>query len=117
MLATMTDRPSDEPVEKITKPDTEWRKQLTPEQFRVARQHGTERAFTGAYWDHHDNGVYTCVCCGVPVFDSATKYDSGTGWPGFWQPVDPQTVETQADRSLFMTRTEVHCAHCAAHLG
>jgi peptide-methionine (R)-S-oxide reductase len=102
---------------KVEKTDAEWRAQLTPEQYRVARQHGTERAFTGAYWDHHDNGVYTCVCCGAPVFDSESKYDSGTGWPSFWQPADPQTVETQVDRSLFMTRTEVHCTRCAAHLG
>jgi len=102
---------------KVEKTDAEWRAQLTPEQYRVARQHGTERAFTGAYWDHHDNGVYTCVCCGAPVFESETKYDSGTGWPSFWQPADPQTVETEADHSLFMTRTEVHCARCAAHLG
>jgi len=102
---------------KVEKTDAEWRARLTPEQYRVARQHGTERAFTGAYWDHHDNGVYTCVCCGAPVFDSASKYDSGTGWPSFSQPADPQTVETQVDRSLFMTRTEVHCARCAAHLG
>ena len=109
-----TDQKTDPKVEKT---DAEWRAQLTPEQYRVARQHGTERAFTGAYWDHHDNGVYTCVCCGAPVFDSETKYDSGTGWPSFWQPADPQTVETEADHSLFMTRTEVHCARCAAHLG
>jgi peptide-methionine (R)-S-oxide reductase len=102
---------------RIEKTDAEWRAQLTPEQFRVARQHGTERAFTGAYWDHHDSGVYTCVCCGAALFESASKYDSGTGWPSFWRPADPQTVETQADRSLFMTRTEVHCARCAAHLG
>jgi len=110
---------NDEPTanQKIEKTDAEWRARLTPEQYRVARQHGTERAFTGAYWDHHDNGVYTCVCCGAPVFDSASKYDSGTGWPSFSQPADPQTVETQVDRSLFMTRTEVHCARCAAHLG
>jgi peptide-methionine (R)-S-oxide reductase len=110
---------NDEPTtnQKVEKTDAEWRARLTPEQYRVARQHGTERAFTGAYWDHHDNGVYTCVCCGTPVFDSASKYDSGTGWPSFSQPADPQTVETQVDRSLFMTRTEVHCARCAAHLG
>jgi peptide-methionine (R)-S-oxide reductase len=110
---------NDEPTtnQKVEKTDAEWRARLTPEQYRVARQHGTERAFTGAYWDHHDNGVYTCVCCGAPVFDSASKYDSGTGWPSFSQPADPQTVETQVDRSLFMTRTEVHCTHCAAHLG
>jgi peptide-methionine (R)-S-oxide reductase len=110
---------NDEPTanQKIEKTDAEWRARLTPEQYRVARQHGTERAFTGAYWDHHDNGVYTCVCCDAPVFDSASKYDSGTGWPSFSQPADPQTVETQVDRSLFMTRTEVHCARCAAHLG
>ena len=103
--------------QKVEKTDAEWRAQLTPEQFRIARQQGTERAFTGAYWDHHDNGVYTCVCCGTPLFDSESKYDSGTGWPSFWQPADPQTVETQVDRSLFMTRTEVRCARCAAHLG
>jgi peptide-methionine (R)-S-oxide reductase len=103
--------------QKLEKTDAEWRAQLTPEQFRVARQHGTERAFTGAYWDHHDNGVYSCVCCGAPLFDSASKYDSGTGWPSFSQPVEPPAVETQVDRSLFMTRTEVHCARCAAHLG
>ncbi len=110
---------NDEPTtnQKVEKTDAEWRARLTPEQYRVARQHGTERAFTGAYWDHHDNGVYTCVCCGAPVFDSASKYNSGTGWPSFSQPADPQTVETQVDRSLFMTRTEVHCARCAAHLG
>lgn len=109
---------SDQKTEpKIEKTDAEWRVRLTPEQYRVARQHGTERAFTGAYWDHHDNGVYTCVCCGAPLFDSKTKYDSGTGWPSFWEPADLQTVETQTDRSLFMTRTEVHCARCAAHLG
>jgi peptide-methionine (R)-S-oxide reductase len=117
MLATMTDTPSDEPVEKITKPDTEWRKQLTPEQFRVARQHGTERAFSGAYWDHHEDGIYTCVCCGAPVFDSATKFESGTGWPSFYEPADPAAVATQSDRSFFMTRTEVHCARCESHLG
>jgi peptide-methionine (R)-S-oxide reductase len=97
--------------------ESEWRARLTPEQFRVARQHGTERAFSGAYWDHNDDGIYTCVCCDAPLFDSSTKFESGTGWPSFWQPADPAQVETSTDRSFFMTRTEVHCAACAAHLG
>jgi peptide-methionine (R)-S-oxide reductase len=124
ILAPMTDKSRDKPDDKtidnpgkISKTDAEWRAQLTPEQFKVARQHGTEHAFSGAYWDHHDDGVYTCVCCGAPVFDSRTKFESGTGWPSFCEPADPRTVETQTDRSFFMTRTEVHCARCAAHLG
>jgi peptide-methionine (R)-S-oxide reductase len=103
--------------EKIIKSEDDWRARLTPEQFRVARKHGTERAFSGAYWDHHDDGIYTCVCCGAPLFDSNTKFESGTGWPSFWQPTDPKKVETETDRSFFMSRTEVHCARCAAHLG
>ena len=103
--------------DKVAKSDTEWRQQLTPEQYKVARQHGTERAFTGKYWDHHDDGTYTCVCCGEPLFDSATKFNSGTGWPSFYQPAEKAAVETQTDRGFFMTRTEVHCARCAAHLG
>ncbi|HUL09240.1 MAG TPA: peptide-methionine (R)-S-oxide reductase MsrB [Candidatus Acidoferrum sp.] len=103
--------------DKIAKTDAEWRQQLTPEQYKVARQHGTERAFTGKYWDHHEPGTYSCVCCGEPVFDAATKFDSGTGWPSFYQPASKEAVETQTDRSFFMTRTEVHCARCAAHLG
>ena len=99
------------------KSDAEWRQKLTPEQYRVTREHGTERAFSGKYWDNHEQGTYRCVCCGEPVFDSATKFDSGTGWPSFYQPADKAAVETQTDRGFFMTRTEVHCARCAAHLG
>ena len=112
-MTAMTDK-SDE---KIIKSEDDWRAQLTPEQFRVAREHGTERAFSGAYWDHHADGIYTCVGCGAPLFDSSTKFESGTGWPSFWQPAEPKRVETETDRSFFMTRTEVHCARCAAHLG
>jgi len=102
---------------KITKTDAEWAKQLTPEQFKVARKHGTERAFSGRWWDHHENGTYVCVCCGTPVFSSAHKFESGTGWPSYWQPVDPANVATQEDLSFFMRRVEVHCAACEAHLG
>jgi peptide-methionine (R)-S-oxide reductase len=103
--------------DRIVKTDAEWRQQLTPEQYKVTRKHGTERAFSGEYWDNHEPGMYRCVCCGEPVFDAKTKFDSGTGWPSFYQPALAAAVETQTDRSLFMTRTEVHCARCAAHLG
>ena len=102
---------------RVEKTDQQWREELTPEQYEVLRKGSTERAFTGKFWDHHDDGTYTCVCCGAPVFDSATKFDSGTGWPSFYQPVGKEAVETQTDRGFFMTRTEVHCARCAAHLG
>ena len=104
-------------MEKISKPDAEWRAQLTPEQYKVTRKKGTERAFSGAYWDSHEPGLYRCVCCGAPLFESATKFDSGTGWPSFWQPIAPEAVETEEDRTLFMRRTEVLCARCDAHLG
>ena len=104
-------------VEKITKTEEEWRAQLTEEQFYVTRKHGTERAFTGEYDRCKDDGVYKCICCGHPLFDSDYKFDSGTGWPSFFQPLGEDAVETQTDRSLLMSRTEVHCARCDAHLG
>jgi peptide-methionine (R)-S-oxide reductase len=104
-------------MERKTRPDDEWRKLLTPEQFTVTRKKGTERAFSGEYWDNHAEGRYDCVCCGTPLFSSSTKFDSGTGWPSFWAPVDPQSVRNEDDSSFFMRRTEVVCAACDAHLG
>jgi peptide-methionine (R)-S-oxide reductase len=104
-------------MDKIRKTDDEWRALLTPEQFKVARKKGTERAFTGEHWDNHAAGVYRCVCCGAFLFDAATKFDSGTGWPSFWSPADPEAVRTEMDTSGFMRRTEVACAACDAHLG
>jgi peptide-methionine (R)-S-oxide reductase len=102
---------------KIVKDDGEWRRELTAEQFHVTREKGTEPAFTGRFWNNKHEGVYKCVCCGTPLFDSTAKYDSGTGWPSFWKPVDQQNVGTEADRSMWMTRTEVLCRTCSAHLG
>jgi len=102
---------------KIQKADAEWRRQLTPEQYHVTREQGTERAFTGAFWDNHEAGRYHCVCCGELLFESGDKFDSGCGWPSFTQPQAKDAVETQTDRSYMMVRTEVHCARCAAHLG
>jgi peptide-methionine (R)-S-oxide reductase len=101
----------------VAKNDAVWRQKLTPEQYRITREHGTERAFTGKYWDNHAEGMYNCVCCGEPLFDSSTKFESGTGWPSFYQPAAAEAVGTHEDRSFFMRRTEVHCAKCAAHLG
>lgn len=104
-------------TEKVVKSDAEWKKMLTPEQFQVARKKGTERAFTGAYWDHHESGVYRCVCCGAELFRSEHKFDSGTGWPSFWQPAMAENVSSEDDDSLFMRRTEAVCSCCDAHLG
>ncbi len=103
--------------DKVIKSDAEWQAQLTPEQYQVARRHGTERAFTGRYWDTKADGVYNCVCCGQPLFDSRTKYDAGTGGPSFTAPGGEDNVSTRADRSLLAVRTEVLCSRCDAHLG
>jgi peptide-methionine (R)-S-oxide reductase len=102
---------------KVTKSEQEWKEKLSPEQYAVCREKGTERAFTGKYWDNHDPGTYTCVACGEPLFTSDTKFDSGTGWPSFYEPIGVGSVETEEDRSLFMKRTEVMCKSCGAHLG
>ena len=103
--------------EKIFKTEEEWRAHLSPEAYRVARERGTERAFTGKYWDHHEDGTYTCVCCDAALFDAGTKFDSGSGWPSYHSPASPDAVGTATDVSHFMRRTEVHCARCGAHLG
>jgi peptide-methionine (R)-S-oxide reductase len=100
-----------------TKSDEEWRKTLTPEQYRVARQAGTERAFTGKYWNEHRSGTYVCAACGQALFSSDTKFDSGTGWPSFWQPIKKEAVATHTDSAYGMDRTEVKCSQCGAHLG
>jgi len=106
-----------EKIANITKTDEEWRKQLTPEQYEVARKKGTEPAFTGKYWDNHEVGMYRCACCGSPLFDSETKFDSGTGWPSFTSPAATENVRTETDTSYGMRRVEVLCSKCDAHLG
>ncbi len=113
----MATREKTDKTEKIEKTDEEWQAQLTPEQYAVTRRHATERPFSGEYDKCKDPGIYKCICCGGPLFESRTKFDSGTGWPSFYQPVDKAAVGATIDRSLFMTRTEVHCARCDAHLG
>lgn len=102
---------------RIAKTEQEWRESLTPEQYRITRERGTERAFTGQYWDCHDTGTYRCVACGAELFGSDTKYDSGSGWPSFWQPLNPDNIGEHEDTSHGMRRVEVHCRQCGAHLG
>lgn len=104
-------------ADKIVKSEEEWKKQLTHEQYTVTRKKGTERPFTGEYWDNHDKGVYQCVCCGNDLFTSDTKFESGTGWPSFYAPIAKENVKDENDNSLFMSRTEVLCSRCDAHLG
>jgi peptide-methionine (R)-S-oxide reductase len=101
----------------VIKSPEEWRKQLTPEQYQVTREQGTEPAFSGATWNNHEKGGYQCICCGNDLFSSEHKYESGTGWPSFWQPIAPGNITTRADNSLFSRRTEVVCSRCDAHLG
>ncbi|ANV83634.1 peptide-methionine (R)-S-oxide reductase [Picosynechococcus sp. PCC 7003] len=104
-------------TDKVVKTDAEWQAQLSPEAYKVTRKHGTERAFTGEYHDFKGEGTYNCVCCGAPLFTSDTKFNSGTGWPSYWQPVDDKAIAEKNDFSFFMKRTEVLCAKCDAHLG
>jgi len=104
-------------MQKIAKLDAAWRQELTPEQYHILREKGTERAFTGVYWDDHTPGLYRCAACGNPLFSSDTKFDSGTGWPSFTSPVEDRSVDTETDRSFFMSRTEVNCSACGGHLG
>ncbi|MBM4120375.1 MAG: peptide-methionine (R)-S-oxide reductase MsrB [Nitrospira sp.] len=106
-----------DPIEKVVKTESEWRALLTAEQFNVLRHEGTERAFTGKYHDNHAAGLYQCAGCALPLFSSEHKFDSGTGWPSFWQPIDSRVVGTTTDTKFFMRRTEVHCARCNGHLG
>ncbi len=103
--------------DKIVKTDGEWKKSLTADQYNVLRQEGTEQAFTGKYWDNHAKGVYVCAACGLALFSSDTKFESGTGWPSFYQPIYPENVASTTDRSFGMSRTEVHCPRCGGHLG
>src|SRR5260370_3426299 len=104
-------------ADKVIKTDEEWKEQLTPEQYEVARKKGTEPAFSGKYYKTHDAGMYRCVCCGNPLFSSGTKFESGSGWPSFWAPIDEENVKNETDRAYGMTPTEVLCKKCDAHLG
>jgi peptide-methionine (R)-S-oxide reductase len=109
--------PEDQPSPRVVKSEEEWKKLLTPQQFEVARKKGTERAFSGATWNNHEKGVYRCIACGLALYSSETKYESGTGWPSFWQPIAADRVALESDNTLFMKRTEVVCARCGSHLG
>ncbi|MDY7003037.1 MAG: peptide-methionine (R)-S-oxide reductase MsrB [Cyanobacteriota bacterium] len=104
-------------VNKVQKSEKEWKEQLTPEQFNVTRKKGTERPFTGEYHNNKEKGIYKCVCCGADLFSSEEKYDSGTGWPSYWAPINQENIKEEADWSLFMRRTEILCSNCDAHLG
>jgi len=113
----MPDVEKPKPQNKIIKSEEEWRSQLTPQQYEITRKHGTEPAFSGQYCDTKTDGIYECLCCGEPLYESATKYDSGTGWPSFWTPMDEEKIVTRTDTSYGMVRTEVLCAKCDSHLG
>lgn len=115
--ASASVHPTTNPAEKVVKTDAEWKKELTPEQYKILREKGTEPAFTGKYWDNHQKGTYICAACGLELYNSDTKYESGTGWPSFYQPIAPDRVEAHRDSSYGMSRDEVVCARCGGHLG
>ena len=117
LLGTIYGAVAQQPAYAVTKTEAEWKKQLSPQAFTVTRKEGTERAYTGKYWNHHEKGVYSCVCCNQELFSSVTKFESGTGWPSFWQPVKKSAIVDESDNSNQMQRTKVTCTRCGAHLG